>query len=111
MSVRTGIKQVKVERPRPLKIGGGTQPQVGVDDLVVVVDSVRRTLSGGGTGESPGASFDVVSQLQTLSANLKLSGAQLESSHKVGNLCMKILLRNLVWLILYIDTQLHVFLN
>ena len=80
MSVRTGIKQVKVERPRPLKIGGGTQPQVGVDDLVVVVDSVRRTLSG---GESPGASFDVVSQLQTLSANLKLSGAQLESSHKV----------------------------
>ena len=38
-------KKVKVERPRPLKIGGGTQPELGVEDLVVVADNVSRSLA------------------------------------------------------------------
>ena len=60
-SLRSGIKQVRVERPRPLKMGGGTQPELGQEDLVAVVESVRQSL--GAPGGSAGA---VLGQLQTL---------------------------------------------
>ena len=73
-------KKVKVERPRPLKIGGGTQPELGVEDLLVVVENVRRSLSVTGVAEN---NFDLLHQLQILSANLKISGSALEKSHKV----------------------------
>lgn len=72
-------KKVKVERPRPLKIGGGTQPELGVEDLLVVVDNVRRSLLVPGGTEN---NFDLLHQLQILSANLKISGGSLERSHK-----------------------------
>ena len=77
-------KKVKVERPRPLKIGGGTQPELGVEDLLVVVENVRRTLAGAGLA-APAAqtNFDLKNQLEVLTANLKISGPALESSHKV----------------------------
>ena len=73
-------KKVKVERPRPLKIGGGTQPELRVEDLLVVVENVRRSLAVSGGSEN---NFDLLHQLQILSANLKISGSSLERSHKV----------------------------
>ena len=82
-SLRSGIKQVRVERPRPLKMGGGTQPELGQEDLVAVVESVRQSL--GAPGASTGA---VLSQLQTLAANLRTAGPQLEISHKVTIMMM-----------------------
>jgi len=69
---------VKVERPRPLKIGGGTQPELGLEDLVVMVETVRRSLAGPG----PQTNFDIKNQLEVLTANLKISGPALERSHK-----------------------------
>ena len=42
-SLRSGIKQVRVERPRPLKMGGDTQPELGQEDLVVVVGDIFVT--------------------------------------------------------------------
>ena len=74
-------KKVKVERPRPLKIGGGTQPELGLEDLVVVVDNVRRTLAGMAVGAQ--TNFDLKNQLEVLIANLKISGPTLEKSHRV----------------------------
>lgn len=76
-------KKVKVERPRPLKIGGGTQPELGVEDLLVLVENVRRTLAGSGLA-APAAqtNFDLKNQLEVLTANLKISGPALERSHK-----------------------------
>ena len=41
-SLRSGIKQVRVERPRPLKMGGGTQPELGPGDLAATVETVTR---------------------------------------------------------------------
>ena len=79
-SLRSGIKQVKVERPRPLKIGGGTQPELGVEDLVSVVDNVRKTLSSSEAGDG---GFAIVGQLKILSANLRLTGSSLETNNKV----------------------------
>ena len=75
-------KKVKVERPRPLKIGGGTQPELGVEDLLVLVDNVRRSLV---LQLVPGhqTNFDLKNQLEVLTANLKISGPALEESHKV----------------------------
>jgi len=76
-------KKVKLERPRPLKIGGGTQPELGVEDLLVVVENVRRSLAGAGLA-APAAqtNFDLKNQLEVLTANLKISGPALERSHK-----------------------------
>ena len=84
VSMRCGgvSKKVKVERPRPLKIGGGTQPELGVEDLLVVVENVRRSLS---PDSGPENNLDLLHQLQILSANLKLSGSALEKSHKVSS--------------------------
>ena len=73
-------KKVKVERPRPLKIGGGTQPELGVEDLLVVVDNVKKILSVSGVPEN---NLDLLHKLQILSANLKISGSALERTHKV----------------------------
>lgn len=75
-------KKVKVERPRPLKIGGGTQPELGVEDLVVVVERVRRSLAGPGQGQTAQTNFDIKNQLEVLTANLKISGPALERSHR-----------------------------
>jgi len=72
-------KKVKVERPRPLKIGGGTQPELGVEDLLVVVDNVKKILSVSGVPEN---NLDLLHKLQILSANLKISGSALERTHK-----------------------------
>ena len=84
-------KKVKVERPRPLKIGGGTQPELGVEDLLVVVDSVRRSLAVVGVGAAAQPNFDLKNQLEVLIANLKISGPALETNHKVKiNICAKI---------------------
>ena len=87
VSLKTGgapgvSKKVKVERPRPLKIGGGTQPELGVEDLLVLVDNVRRSLV---LQLVPGhqTNFDLKNQLEVLTANLKISGPALEESHKV----------------------------
>ena len=85
VSVKTGAapglrQKVKVERPRPLKMGGGTQPELGVEDLLVVVDKVTRGLAEAGVGQT---NFDLKNQLEVLTANLKISGPALERSHKV----------------------------
>ena len=77
--VRGVIKQVKVERPRPLKIGGGAHPELSLDDLLVVIEGVRKCLAVKGEGDQ------IVGQLQLLSANLKISGPTLENTHKVCN--------------------------
>ena len=74
------VKQVKVERPRPLKIGGGAHPELSLDDLLVVIDGLRKSLGVKGEGEH------ILGQLQLLSANLKISGHSLEISHKVSRL-------------------------
>jgi len=82
LSLKSGggvSKKVKVERPRPLKIGGGTQPELGVEDLLVVVDNVKRILSVSGVPEN---NLDLLHKLQILSANLKISGSTLERTHK-----------------------------
>jgi len=71
-------KQVKVERPRPLKIGGGTHPELSLEDLLVVIEGVRKNL--GIKCEDGGE--QMVGQLQLLSANLKIRGPTLELSHK-----------------------------
>ena len=76
-------KKVKVERPRPLKIGGGTQPELGLEDLLVVVENVRKTLAGAGLAPAAQTNFDLKNQLEVLTANLKISGQALERSHKV----------------------------
>ena len=76
-------KKVKVERARPLKMGGGTQPELGVEDLVVVVDNVRRSLAGVAVGPGGQTNFDLKNQLEVLIANLKISGPVLEKSHRV----------------------------
>ena len=80
--VRGVVKKVKVERPRPLKIGGGAHPELSLDDLLVVIEGVRKSLGlkGEGGGEN------MVGQLQLLSANLKITGPTLEISHKVSRL-------------------------
>ena len=84
VSVKTGAapglrQKVKVERPRPLKMGGGTQPELGLEDLLVVVDKVTR-----GLAEVGHTNFDLKNQLEVLTANLKISGPALERSHKVN---------------------------
>jgi len=76
--VRGVVKKAKVERPRPLKIGGGAHPELSLDDLLVVMEGLRRSL--GVKGE--GGKEHMVGQLQLLSANLKISGPTLEISHK-----------------------------
>ena len=85
VSVKTGAapglrQKVKVERPRPLKMGGGTQPELGLEDLLVVVDKVTRGLAEAEVGHT---NFDLKNQLEVLTANLKISGPALERSHKV----------------------------
>ena len=83
-SLRNGVKQVRVERPRPLKMGGGTQPELGLGDLVTVLESVTRSLAGSGKPVMAGAGDPgVIRQLETLAANLRMTGPQLENSHKV----------------------------
>ena len=83
-SLRNGVKQVRVERPRPLKMGGGTQPELGLGDLVTVLESVTRSLAGSGKPVMAGAGDPgVIRQLETLAANLRMTGPQLELSHKV----------------------------
>ena len=56
--MRGKVKQVKVERPRPLKIGGGAHPELSIDDLLVVIEGVRKSLGvkgeGGGEHMVPG---------------------------------------------------------
>ena len=81
-TLRSGIKQVKVERPRPLKIGGGTQPELSLEDLISVLNKVIRNLSS--SSPPSGETLDEsVGLLKVLTANLKLSGPQLELSNKV----------------------------
>jgi len=74
--VRGVAKQVKVERPRPLKIGGGAHPELSLEDLLVEIERLRKNLGVKSEGEQ------IVGQLQLLAANLKISGATLELSHK-----------------------------
>ena len=102
-SLRSGIKQVRVERPRPLKMGGGTQPELGQEDLVAVVESVRQSL--GAPGASTGA---VLSQLQTLAANLRTAGPQLELSHKVT---IMIMIERMMIMMMMILSSSHKFLS
>jgi len=73
------VKQVKVERPRPLKIGGGAHPELSQEDLLFVIDSIRKNL--GSKCEGVGAD-QMVGQLQLLCANLKLIGPNLEQNNK-----------------------------
>ena len=76
--------QVRVERPRPLKMGGGTQPELAPEDLAVVIETVRKSLTGSGKPVLAGSGKPVIiGQLETLAANLRTSGPQLELSHKV----------------------------
>jgi len=72
------VKQVKVERPRPLKIGGGVHPELSLEDLLVVIEGVRKSLCS----KVEGGGEQMVGQLQLLSGNLKISGPTLEVSHK-----------------------------
>ena len=101
-SLRSGIKQVRVERPRPLKMGGGTQPELGQEDLVAVVESVRQSL--GAPGGSAGA---VLRQLQTLAANLRTAGPQLELSHKV-KIMMMMIKRMMIMMMMILSSSLSV---
>ena len=70
--------QTKVERPRPLKMSGGREPELRHEDLLVLLESVLRSLAG--------RQYDgqLVSQVAGLCANLKRNGATLETSHKVN---------------------------
>ena len=78
--LRGVAKQVKVESPRPLKIGGGAHPELSLEDLLVVIEGVRKSLGvKGEEGEN-----QMVGQLQLVAANLKISGPTLEISHKVS---------------------------
>jgi len=69
-------RQTKVERPRPLKMSGGREPELRHEDLLVLLESVLRSLAG--------RQYDgqLVSQVAGLCANLKRNGASLETSHK-----------------------------
>ena len=71
-------RQTKVERPRPLKMSGGREPELRHEDLLVLLESVLRSLAG--------RQYDgqLVSQVAGLCANLKRNGAALETSHKVN---------------------------
>ena len=104
-SLRSGIKQVRVERPRPLKMGGGTQPELGQEDLVAVVESVRQSL--GAPGGSAGA---VLRQLQTLAANLRTAGPQLELSHKVMIMMMMMMMKIMKKMMMMMLSSSHKFL-
>ena len=82
VSLKTGDgdkveKKVKVERPRPLS----------QEELLVVVENVSRSLAVEVVGQQAAAAqtnFDLSSQLEVLTANLKISGPALERSHKVN---------------------------
>lgn len=69
-------RQTRIEKPRPLKMSGGTQPELRPEDLLVVVENVIRGLNIRQYDDQ------MVSQVGSLCANLKRSGAQMESSHK-----------------------------
>jgi len=73
-------KIVKVERPRPLKIGGGTLPELGQDSLICLIETVIKKLSFD-TIDSDTQEL-VTGHLKTLAANLRISGAQLENTHQ-----------------------------
>ena len=53
--VRGVAKQVKVERPRPLKIGGGAHPELSLEDLLVEIERFRKSLGVKGEGGSWGS--------------------------------------------------------
>lgn len=74
-------KIVKVERPRPLKIGGGTQPELGQDSLICLIETVIKKLSSESTIDLDTQEL-VTGHLKTLAANLRISGAQLETTHQ-----------------------------
>merc|ERR1712180_316292 len=69
-------RQTRIEKPRPLKMSGGTQPELRPEDLLVVVENVIRGLNVRQYDDQ------MVGQVGSLCANLKRSGAQMESSHK-----------------------------
>jgi len=69
-------RQTRVEKPRPLKMSGGTQPELRPEDLVVVVENVIKGLANRQYDEQ------MVGQVRSLCANLKRSGAQMECTHK-----------------------------
>ena len=65
-------------------MGGGTQPELAPEDLAVVMESVRKSLTGSGKQALAGSGKPVIiGQLETLAANLRNTGPQLELSHKV----------------------------
>ena len=70
-------RQTRVERPRPLKMSGGREPELRHEDLLVLLEAVLRALV------SRQYDGQMVGQVAGLCANLKRSGATLETSHKV----------------------------
>ena len=70
-------RQTRVERPRPLKMSGGREPELRHEDLLVLLEAVLRALV------SRQYDGQMVGQVAGLCANLKRSGASLETSHKV----------------------------
>ena len=52
------VKKVKVERPRPLKIGGGAHPELSLEDLLVVIEGVRKSLGVKRGGADGGGNFN-----------------------------------------------------
>ena len=73
-------RQTRVERPRPLKMSGGREPELRHEDLLVLLEAVLRSLV------SRQYDGQMVGQVAGLCANLKRSGASLETSHKVRQL-------------------------
>jgi len=69
-------RQTRVERPRPLKMSGGREPELRHEDLLVLLEAVLRALV------SRQYDGQMVGQVAGLCANLKRSGASLETSHK-----------------------------
>jgi len=69
-------RQTRVEKPRPLKLHGGTAPQVRCEELVVAVEAVYRGLASRQYDKT------MVGQVASLCAGLKRQGSALEASHK-----------------------------
>ena len=78
-------RQTRVERPRPLKMSGGREPELRHEDLLVLLEAVLRALV------SRQYDGQMVGQVAGLCANLKRSGASLETSHKVKQLDLAVM--------------------
>ena len=79
--VRGVVKQVRVERPRPLKIGGGAHPELSLDDLLVVIEGVRKSL--GVKGEHMVGQLQLISRLVVIVLKLVTKSVVFSSTDNI----------------------------